>query len=308
MKPTGTELYYDQVLTNVSVAYQNGELIADKIMPVVTVKKESGYYYEYDRSNQAVESDVRAPGTRANRVDWGLTRTPYGPLVEHSLEAEVTKEDYEQADTIIDALSDATETVKDNLLQIRENKLATYMATSGNFTNKTTLSGNSQFNDYANSDPIGVVETAKETVRESIGISPNAMWMGKKVYDKLVHHPDLLERFKYSERGVLTMEHLKALFGVDQIWIGDRRKMTSAEGQAFTGSDIWGKHLWVGRVAPTLKLKQITFGYHLMLEGSEQTEKWYEVGPKSYYVRTSMNYEQKTVAEQAVYAVFNAVN
>lgn len=307
MNPTGKEVYVDPVLTNVSIAYKNEAYVADQVMPVLEVDKESGYYYEYDKAQFRVANDDRAPGARANKIHYGLSKKTYGPLTEHSLETDVTVEDEKMADTVLKPLTDATELVKEALLVSKEKGLSTYMANTANITQNVTLAGGQQWSDYANSDPIGDVTTARKTVQASIFRRPNSIIMGSEVYYKLQHHPDLLERFKYSERGVLTVDHLKALFEVDNLYVAYAKENSAKEGQTDATADIWGKHLWVFYKEARVQPKVVTFGFHLMLKGSEQAEKWYEVGTKTTYVRVSMNYERKPVAALACYLVKNAV-
>jgi hypothetical protein len=310
MNPTGKEVYVDPVLTNISVKYQNPAYIAGEVMPVVEVEKDSGYYYKYDKSSFRTANDDRAPGTRANKVNYGLTKVAYGPLTEHSLETDITKEDMDAADTVLDAEQDATEMVTDVLLLNREKGLADYMANTSNITQNVTLSSTDQWSDYDGSDPIGVIKTARQTVASGSGMLPNTLVLSEQVYMTLQQHPDLLERFKYSERGLLTTEHMKALFEVDKVLVARARVNSAKEGQTDSMAYVWGKHAWLLYIAPVIRPRIVTFGVHLAKKptaGGVKTEKWFEIGTNTTYVRTSMYYKRWPVATECAYLIKNAI-
>ena len=48
--PQQTDYQQDAVLTNMSVAYSNDELIADKVFPRLEVPSRTGFFYTFDKS------------------------------------------------------------------------------------------------------------------------------------------------------------------------------------------------------------------------------------------------------------------
>ena len=306
MNPTRKDIHVDPVLSNISIAYQNAAYVADQIMPVAPVKKKSGIYFVYDKSKLRPVDDIRAPGTRAARADYGMSQSTYGPIVEHALEDDIPDEIADEYPSRFDAYSDATEQITERIQVIKERALALVMENTGMITSNITLSGTDQWSDYANSDPVDDVETARETIRGNILRVPNSLVLSQTVYDKLKHHPDLLERFKYSERGVLTAEHMKSLFDVENVIIAAAKYVTTDEGQTETTADIWGKHAWLVYIEPRPRLKAVSFGYTLMI-GQRQAERWYQGPEKTTFVRSSEKYEQKIVAVGACYLIKAAI-
>ncbi len=73
--PVQSQVYVDVVLGQISIAYQDTKCIADQIFPELLVNKRTGIYYVYDTSSQRVVNDYRAPRTRAQEVEYGLTKT-----------------------------------------------------------------------------------------------------------------------------------------------------------------------------------------------------------------------------------------
>ncbi len=307
MRPTSKQLHVDPVLTKLSVAYQPQAFLAGKIMPDVTVEKKSGIYFRYDRSMFRLSEDVRASGTKSNVVEWGLIQDNYGPVVEHSLKAKVTDEMLEEYPNEFDAFQDAAQLVKNMIFLNREKSLADYMSNTANITQNETLSGSSQFSDYANSNPIAKIDVAKNTIRSSIMRAPNTMIVGYAVDQVLRHHPDFLERFKYSERGILTDDHLKLIFGVQNYWVADQQYVTSDQGQTETIADIWGKHMWIGYIDPIVQKKSITFGFHFTYARGVTTDRWYDEDESQTWVRTKFPYVREVVANEAMFLYKNVV-
>src|SRR3954451_22836411 len=87
--PVQQQVYADAILSNISVAYENKTYIADTIFPELQVKNKTGLYFVYDKSKFRLVNDYRAPGTRAQQVELGLTQASYGPLLEHALEQKI---------------------------------------------------------------------------------------------------------------------------------------------------------------------------------------------------------------------------
>jgi hypothetical protein len=307
---TNRYLGVDPILTNLSIGYRNEEYIAEKIWPNMDVKKQSGKHFIYDKGRFRINKTLRAAGAPANEVGLKFTTgLPYF-CEDHALKQFVTDEDVDNAIVQGAPENDATENVTDMLLIDQEVALATTMADTGVLTQNTTLSGTSQWSDHNNSDPFANIETAKATIHESIFIQPNTLIMGKQVFDKLKHHPDLIERVKYSQLGVLTIDLMKTLFGVDNIIIGAAGKNTSTEGQSDTMGYIWGKHAWLAYINPRPAQKSITFGltYRWKNRIVERLRGTNEEDRKGFYIRVGDHYyDQNIVSASAAYLIKNAV-
>jgi len=309
------DAYADKVLRNLSVKYSNMlngmGYISEKIFPVVKVDKKTGIYFEYDKTNLRIPSNTRRTGrARANEVTYNVTQQTYGPLNDHALEHFIDRDVLEQYDSPLEPRTDATELLTEAIWLEKENALATTLADTAIITQNTTLSGTSQWSDYANSDPFANIQTAINTVNTGSVRMPNTIFMGYDVWAKLMHHPDLLERVKYSQLAVLTLELFKSLFsesGIANVWVGNVKKNTADEGQTDAIGQVWGKHLWVAYVEPSPKIKAPSLGYTMTLRSPREVERWTEPGVKGEFVSVSDYYEQKVVAANAAYLVKNAV-
>ncbi len=111
MGPVQSQVYVDPALTQFSIAYQDNRYIADVIFPEVKVEKRTGIYFEHDKSKFRSVNDLRAPGTRANSVNAGLTQKTYGPLLDHSLEYSLPWEVLDESINPLHPKMTATETI-----------------------------------------------------------------------------------------------------------------------------------------------------------------------------------------------------
>ena len=301
---TNQYLGVDPMLTNVAIAYGNEQLIADQIFPEFGVKKQSGKHFVYDRGRFRLNDTKRAAGSNANEVTLSITTGSTYFAEDHALKQFVADEDVDNTITPSSPFVDATENVTDMLLIDRENTLQTLVRSTANLTNNTTLSGTSQWSDYTNSDPFSDLETGMQTVHSAIGVNPNILILGKKVWDKLKHHPSFLERVKYSQKGVITKELLAALIGVDRVIVGGAYYVNSVEGQTETTAYLWGKDAILAYVNPRIAPKMITLGLTYTwkkmqtkrLRGTDEEDR------QGTYVRVgNMYYDQQLVSAVAGY-------
>lgn len=303
---TQQDVVVDPALSNVSIKYSNDTFIADEVFPVVMVSKQTGKYYVYDKANLRINATLRAAGAGANEIDFGLTTASFS-CDDHALKEFVADEIQDQADAALNPLIDATETVTEQLMLDREQALATLLSNTANITQNTTLAGTSQWSDYANSDPIGDVRTARTTVHSSTFKKPNTLIMGKQVFDMLVEHPAIIERIKYSALGVVTSELLARVFQVEKVLVGEAGSNTAAEGQTDSLSYVWGKHAWVAFISPRVSLKMLTVGITFTYK-QRSVKRWRDEDREGTYVRVGQdNYVQKIVAANAAYLIKNAV-
>lgn len=307
--PAVRDVYVDPLLTNVSVKYKNPEnaFIAEMIAPTIPVDKETGYYFVYDKSNLKRHNAQRTGLSRAKRVDYAMSKTAYGPLPELSLEIPIEYDVLNQYDNPLEPRTDATEMVTESLMIGKEADLATDMADTAIVTQNTTLSGTSQWSDFANSDPFTDIQTGIDTVKTNSLIPPNTLVLGYQVFSKLKNHPDLLERVKYSERGVLTEDILASLFNVSRVIVASAGYNTAADGQTDSLSFIWGKHAWLMYISPTPGIRQVSAFYHLTLRNGRYIDRWDEPQVKAEFVRANDRYQRKLIAAETIYLIKNAV-
>jgi hypothetical protein len=298
-------LRLDRVLTGFSVGYQNADLVATDLFPTVSVANQSDKYNIFTRGN-AWRSDwdsVRGPGGKANEIPpRTLSRDSYF-AVEHALMDVVPVEETQAAragDVDRDPLRESTEEITSMLLMEREQKAVT-IATSTtlyNASNTTTLSGTAQFSDYTNSTPITKIKTGRDRIYSQLFQFPTVAVMGYQVASILEDHPNIIERIKYSQRGVSTDEIIAQVLGMPRFRRAGAGKLTNAVGQAETVGYMWGKDVVLAYVPANPGKRVASYGYEFAWpwpEGIMPTERWYDDDYKSDKVRVSRRYDMKLI-------------
>ena len=305
MNPTLQDIRFDSILSNVSVAFQNEDYIADMVAPIVQSKKITGTFYKYDTSKFRKTPSLRGMGSSSKEVGYSISSDTY-VCKDHALKELVPDELKEEALAPLEPEIDAAENVRERLLVEREDDLATFMSSTSNITNNTTLSGTDQWSDFVNSDPFGDIETGIESVRSKIFKAANTLLLGIETYNKLKLHPDILDRLK-SGIAKVTPELLANLFDVKTVLIGRAGKETATEGQVSSLSNIWGKNAWLLYVTPRPGKKQISFAYHFQRKAKLNTDKWRDNDREGMWVRTHDFFVLKVIAVDAAYLIKNAV-
>lgn len=301
------DVVVDPALSNVSIKYTNDTFIADMVLPMVKVSKQTGKYYIYDKSNLRIDKTARAAGSGANEIDFGVAPTGTFACDDHALKGFVADEIQDQADAALNPLVDETETVTEKLLLDREQNAATLLTSTSNLTQNTTLASTAQWSDYNNSDPIGDVRTARTTIHQNTFKKPNTLIMSKLVFDTLIDHPAIIERIKYSQLGVVTAELLARVLQVEKIIVGEAGQNTAVEGQTDVLAYVWGKHAIVAYIAPQIRIKMLTLGVTFTYS-QRLVKRWRDEDREGTYVRIGQdNYVQKIIAAAAGYLIKNAI-
>lgn len=301
------------VLTSIAQGLMQNSPVGAALFPMVDVAQRAGNIITFGREDFMQYSGLqRAPGGATKRVQFGYSGSQFA-LVDYSLEGSLPIEQLQEAQASANGFSIdmATLTLQKTLaimnlrLEIAQATLAT---TLGNYpaANRVTLSGTSQWNDYSNSTPQTVVETAKEAVRAATGKRPNLMVLGPITFARLRQHPVIRDYIKYSNREVATAEILAEFFGVAQVLVGDGVQSTDAG----VLSDIWGKHaiLAYTETASVANMGAPTFGYTYNLGGYPLVEEpYYERNPKTWYFPVTRSEAPVIAGSSAGYFIQNAV-
>lgn len=305
--PTVREVHIDQALTNISLKYQNADLIAERIFPVVPVQKESNLIFKYGKQDFVLENDIRAPGTRAKQVEWKIEGTERYAVVEHAYEMQLIDEVRNNADNPIKYDEDSTEYLTNKLKLNLEKNVADIVQNPDSYATGHSSVVDVKWNNYRDSDPLEDIEQAKEVVRSKIFMYPNTLIINDYTFRVLRRHPKLLEMYKYTRGGILTVDILKEIFEVENLLIGGAGIITSKEGQPEQIDRVWGNNAILLYVTKTPGLKQLSFGYIFRLAGFPLVERWRDDTTRSDWIRVSDKYDIKVVAPVAGYLLQNVV-
>lgn len=307
-KLTPSSVVVDPALTNVSIKYTNDSFIADQMLPVVKVAKQTGKYFKYDKANLRVEVSLRAAGSPSNEVDFGVTPSGVFSCNDHALKGLIDDEIVDQAESALDPLIDETETITEKLMIEKELAASALLTNTSNLTQNTTLAGVNQWSDFSGtSDPIAVVRTGGRTIHNNSLKKANTLMVSKPVFDYLVDHPKVIARVQYSQLGVITEELLARLFNVERVLVGETGYNSAKEGQTDAISYVWGKDAVLAYVNPKVTLKSVTLGLTFTY-GTRKVKRWYDEDREGTYVRVGDdNYDQRIVCVECGYLIKSAV-
>lgn len=294
--------------TAIAIGYRNKALIADQVLPRVPVAKEEFTWMEYPVAEGFTLPDTLIGRTsRPNEANLsGVEQT--SSTRDYGLEIPVPQKDIDNADSRYDPVDRATMRISDWIATGREVRTANLVFNAASHANKITLAGPSQFSDFANSDPLGVLLAGLDSclVRPNVGVLGNAAWT------KLRQHPKVVKAVlgNAGDSGVASRQAVAELLELDEILVGQGWLNTAKPGQAPVMTRIWGKHVAMIHRNPVASTDgEVTFGLTAEFGGrvarSEFDSKIGLRGGTRLVVGESVR--ELVVASQASYFVENAV-
>jgi hypothetical protein len=276
-QPTHSDLHVSRPLTDLSVAYANEmtSFVFDKVFPVVTVQKQADQYFTYDKGDWLrTDAERRAPGAEVALTGWNVSTDTYF-CERYAVGHDIADPERANADPAVQDLDGDTVANITEDLRIRHEKdfLATFFTTSvwdgasstTDMTGSSTAPGSTaanflQWNDAA-STPIEDLRGEITAVQSRTARKPNTLVLGARVWTALADHPDLLDRIKYTQRGIVGPDLLAALLGIDRVLVAASIENTAGEAQPESTDFQAGKHALLAYVAPRPGLRTPSAGY-----------------------------------------------
>jgi hypothetical protein len=290
-------------LTQLAWGYKNTAMVASALFPRVGVDKEGAKIPVFGKEAFKEYNTLRAIRGNTNIMPVDSRSTVDVVLDEHDLGYPIDKR--EKSDSAFDEQKIGLKIVQDAMALRHEIQCALIACTAGSYAsaNKVTLSGTTQFS-HASSTPITTIETAKTAVSASCGMKPNTMVMGGAVYDALAQHTTLLARIQYSMKGVLTLDLMKEIFGIPNIFVGDALKSTDAG----VLSKVWSDFVVLAYVPQGSESEfEPSYGYDLFKKGYPQVDTYEAQGGKVEVVRNTDIHKPVMVGAVAGYLISDAL-
>ena len=300
------------VLTNLSIAGRNKNFLAEKIAPYSVQPQKSGTYFKYDPSYwmRVPTGGQRAPNALTKELGYGVSTDTFSAN-EHAYKK-----------LLPDPIRNASQTPEDlqmkdvqfltNALQLDlEAAVAAKVFVTGVWGTSSALTGANKWDDYANSDPIKDAKTARLAIHRLVGEYPNTMFIGVSSWNKLIEHPLLLDKYKYTQKGILTEELIAAVLGVDEVVVGDTSYNSAAEGQTAVGADIWTTNaLFLCRNSPSLGVANGAYTFIWDEAGNNPwaIKEWRSEDPRGVYTQIFTHWDIKVVSASHGYIYTGVTN
>lgn len=214
-QPQLSAVHINRPLTSVSNAYLQdaSDYIAGKVFPVVPVGKQSDLYFKYTKGDWFRNvAQIRAPGSESAGGGYGLTTDSYYAPVT-AVHKDVDPQIRANSDTPLNADRDATLWTTQQILLSREIAFLAIAFTTSTWTGSTTggdITPGTAWN-LANSTPLEDIEAQIWSIKQNTGKFPNKFVLGPRVWEVLKNHDEVVQRIKYTQRGVVTTDLLASL-------------------------------------------------------------------------------------------------
>lgn len=279
LSPEGRSLYISQPLTNISTAFgQAGRWIADQVFPVVPVQRQGDLYWKYpDADWKRTIAELRAPATESVGGGWNMETDTYFAKV-WAVHKDI--DDQTRANAVgggfnLDA--DAARWVTEQMLLKRDKVFVNTYLKPSLWTGGTGIGGGASGADLTGGaaegsntfvqwdrtegDPINLISGQRLGMVERTGLLPNTLVMGPKVYTALLNSQSIIERIKYSERGLLTEELVRQALGVERLIVTWTVENTAAQGATPNIGFMNSKSALLVYAAPAPGLQTVSGGY-----------------------------------------------
>lgn len=231
IQPTRSDVHVNRPLTNISIAYMQkaDSFIADKVFPNVPVQKQSDLYFSYDKRYWfQTQAQVRGPGTESAGSGFKINPNNNYFAALWAVHKDLDDQIRQNADINLDIAT--TNFVTQQLLLRREKVFVSRYLQSGIWTGAGGDFTPSVKWDTTNSTPISDIETLKQQVESQTGFAPNTLVLGPRLYASLKNNISIIDRIKYTQRGLITEDLLAGLFGVDRVLVARATQDLSPEG------------------------------------------------------------------------------
>ena len=265
--PTKTQVHVDAPLTELVASWGQGEMIADFLLPAITVSKRSGTIFKDDQGTlqRTDDGSAVAPGAPATEIDWTMDTAINFQIV-----------DYKRRKTVPDTLvADATEplnirekTARAVAMQIlleRERRAATLLQTAGSYLSANQIAAPSTKWDNADrtdNEHMDDIQTAHEAIADATGMRGTTFACNLQTAHALIRKTDFLERVKYTSQAMPdTLLDLIAQYVMcEEAYVGMARYKSSNPGAADTFADVWSDAPFILVVDPQPSEMYMGFG------------------------------------------------
>jgi hypothetical protein len=300
----------DPYLTGISLAYKNGQYIADLVLPRIDVAREEYKYTNYSKAEGFMIPNTLI-GRRGQAREIELTGSDAtGATVDQGLKISVPQRDIDNAaGTNKKPLDRATLKATDFVALGRELRVATLYQSTSSYASGcyTTLSGSSQFSD-ADCDAVATISAALDipTMR------PNTMTLGRAAWTGLRTNPAINKAINKTsgDKGMASRQAIAELFELQNVYVGESWLNASKPGQAASLARVWGKHVSLTYINPLADAESgITFGWTAQM-GQRRTYQRFnpDIGlDGGVEVKVGESVDEKIVANDCGYLFRNAV-
>lgn len=256
-------------LTNISVATMQTQtaFIAPRVFPIVPVQKQTDKYYVWPKEDWfRDELQLRGDAEESAGSGMRLSNDSYFCDV-WALHKDIGSQARANLENEVRLARATTNWLTGRALLRQEKQWATDYFTTGVWTTDVTPAN--LWSDPTLSTPIEDVETGRRAILLATGYEPNTLVLGYDVFSKLKNHPDVVDRYKHTTPGVITLDMIASVLEVERLFVARAVENTANEGLTGTMAFTHGKHALLCYSAPAPGLETPSAGYTFHWTGDE---------------------------------------
>jgi len=291
--PSVNQVHTDMALTDYSSAlYQElGGSVAAQAFSNRNVAQQSNRFYIYSAADlHRTDAQKRSPNTSAARRDFGLATGRYDCDV-WAIAYDVSEQERANADAVLDPEQDAAKLLVEDLIMTENTAWAT-AAFALSIWGGTDQTGGGTFTqwDDAASTPIEDLRAQGSDMAANTGRMPNKLVLGHDTWSSgLVDHPDLLDRIKHTQTGVVTTSLLANILDLDRVITHSSIRNTAGEGETETAAFQLGDNALLlhapDTAGPRTATAGIRFNWSGLIGGGNIRTKRFEIPQDDAYPR-----------------------
>ncbi len=264
----GNEFEIQPELTGVALGYTNKSFIADKVFPKVPVTQEAFSYMQYNNADLLTVPNTRIGDTGIpNSIELGGKELT-AKVENHALIERISMQKIQNAKNSsrkIDLKSIATMQLTDTLKAGAEVRLSQILSTTSNYGgNAKVLKSDEKINN-SNCNAVDLIQDSIDEMFQKA----NTMVTSRYAMSKLRRNPYIVGacRKNSATSGIVSIEDLKDLFELDNIFVGETIVNTAKKGQKANYAAAWQNDICLMHVNPVANTEYgVTFGYNATLE------------------------------------------
>ena len=307
--------HIDRALTNISVAYMQGDdaFIADKVFPIINVTKQSDVYFKYSKADMfRNEVQERGRGAESAGGNWNVELADPYYCRKYAFHYDITQEERVNYDKPLNVERDTTEWLSQKMLLKRELDFADKFFKTSVWGKDVQADGTTikKWTDQM-SDPVKQVNDLMLEMAEASGKKPNFAIMAPDVLYALKNHEAIMDRIKYTQKGIITLDLIASLFELDKIFVpwgifNDGPQTPGYDDVKTDMNFIYKGKMLLGYRATRPSLKQPTAGYIFAWTGLEGASaygsrmvriKMDQLGLGTERLEMEMAYDQKVICK-----------
>ena len=225
-----------------------------RIAPVLNSQIHAAQYYIYDAANHYnVPTDIqRAPSTAFKRLTSKLSNDTF-VCKDYGIEEPLDKMQLQMFANIFAADRSGMDRAV-NVVLINHELRVRDMARGVTQTSSPAV----KWNAAANTTIVADIEAAKAVIRAQIGVVPNLLTLPYDVFVALRQAPELRGYYTNTD-GLITIEQMKVIFGVQDIVVSGTIINGANEGQTAALADIWTDEAFLSYSVQSADVKALNF-------------------------------------------------